>query len=433
MKNLTLFRDIDQLLSFSGAFKKQGRRIQEADLSVVEKAALLCGDGKILWSGPQKKLSKKLIESLLVQQCALSVSYAQKTAKKLKEISLQAKTVLPGLIECHTHLGFAGSRASEFEMRLQGVSYQEIYEKGGGIQSTVKATRGITRSELFTQTQRRANHFLHQGVTTLEAKSGYGLDLKTEIKLLQAYQKIQGPQIISTYLGLHAKPPEFPNADEYLDFVIRKVLPEINKKQLASRVDIFVEKGYFSQDQSKRYFDAAKKLGFQCVIHADQLSICGGADAAIGSNCLSADHLLQITEKEIQNLAKSEVTCVLLPAADLYMKSKYPPARALIDEGARVALATDFNPGSSPTQNLNLVGVLARLEMKMSLPEVLGAYIVGSSFALGLQNQKGCLVPGFDADFLCSDLSWHDMFYSVGSRDFQQIYRSGREIHSFKS
>ncbi len=406
----TLLRNISTLLTLQGAARKEGRQITEQDLGILSQAAVLIEKDRIAWIGPQKKLPKELAK------------------KNHRELDLKGCTVLPGFVECHTHLIFAGDRAAEFEMRNQGVSYQEIAARGGGILSTMKKTRAASLADLVRWGQERANHFLSQGVTTLEIKSGYALNLKDELKMLQAAQKIQGVRTVSTFLGAHALPPEFKSYEEYLQFLAQEVLPEVKKKKLAQRVDIFIEKGFFPPEASEVYLRRAQELGFEVLIHADQLSLSGGSDVAVNVGALSGDHLLQVTQKEIQSLAKSEVTCVLLPTADLYMKTKYPSARAMIDSGARVALATDFNPGSSPAQDLNLVGLLARLEMKMSLPEVIGAYTVGAAHALNLQNEVGSLEVGKSADILCTEKDWQTLFYSVGESTKKVVFSRGKKV-----
>lgn len=406
-----ILRNISNLLTLEGAAKKQGRRVQEADLGILTKHCIVADKGKITWIGPQAKLPKAL---------------AQK--KNYKEYDMKGLTVLPGFVECHTHLVFGGNRAAEFEMRNQGVSYQEIAARGGGILSTMKHTRGASVAELGQLAQKRADDFIAQGVTTLEIKSGYGLSLKDEMKMLTAASAVEKIRTRKTFLGAHALPPEFKSYDDYLDFLVQKVLPEIRKKKLAERVDIFIEKGFFPLESSKKYLLAAKEMGFDVLAHADQLSQSGGSDVVVDVGALSGDHLLQVSDKEISRLAKSEVTCVLLPAADLYMKSKYPNARSMIEAGARVALATDYNPGSSPTQNLNLVGLLARLEMKMTLAEVIGAYTVGAAYALNLQNEVGSLEVGKSADFMCTENDWQTLFYSVGERTPSSVFSRGRKI-----
>jgi imidazolonepropionase len=407
MKTGTLiFRNIGSLLTLEGAAVKQGRQILEADLSIISKAAMVVEDGKISWIGPQKSLPKA-------------------KGKKPKEIDLKGATVMPGLVECHTHTLFAGSRSEEFEMRLQGVSYQEIAKRGGGILSTMRATRQASVMNLKKLTQSRVDRFVSQGVTTLEIKTGYALDEKNEIKSLKTIRSLQGPRVVPTFLGAHSVPPEFSSASEYLKY-LEKILPQVRK--LTNRLDIWIEKGFFEKDFSKTYLEKAKTLGFQIVIHADQLTLSGGTELAVELQALSADHVIQLGDDEIQKLAQSATTAVLLPLADLYMKCAYPPARDLIDAGARVAIATDFNPGSCPSQDVALVGLLARLEMKMSLPEVIAAYTVGSAHALGLEEQIGSLETGKAADFVCLSDDWSRLFYSAGEMPVAQVFKSGQML-----
>ncbi|MBK7961691.1 MAG: imidazolonepropionase [Bdellovibrionales bacterium] len=404
-----LIRQISEILTLSGAAKKKGRHVQEADLEFLKNQALWIKNGKIQWLGPDRRIPKAATNS--------------------KEISAQGKTVLPGFVECHTHSVFAGSRAHEFEKICQGMSYSEISSQGGGILSTLHPTRQASFAELVTKTQKHVDLFSKQGVTTLEIKSGYGLNLKDEIKLLKVAGAMSGPRIVRTFLGAHAKPPEFENLEDYLEELENKYLAYIKKNKLADRVDIFFEKGFFNGAPAVKYLRAARKLGLDLVIHADQLSLSGGSEVAISLGALSADHLIQVREPEINKLANSEVTCVLLPAADLYLRCPYPPARKLIDAGARVALATDFNPGSSPTQDLALIGLLARLEMKMSLPEVISAYTVGAAHALNLATKVGSLEVGKYADFLITEKSWTDLFYSVGQMGPFEVYQQGQKLN----
>lgn len=405
-----IFKNIANLLTLEGAAKKQGRHIQTEDLSIINQAAIVVEKGRIVWIGPSKKIPRKF------------------STHSLQEVDLKGKTVLPGWVECHTHTVFMGDRAAEFEMRNQGVSYQEISAKGGGILSTMRKTREASLTELTARTQKRVDQFIAQGVTTIEIKSGYALNLKDELKTLTAIQGLKGARTVATFLGAHALPPEFKTYDSYLDFLAEKVLPQVKKKKLAQRVDIFIEKGFFPAQASEKYLRQAQDLGFDVLIHADQMSLSGGSEIAVKMGALSGDHLLQIGANEIRALAKSEVTCVLLPTADLYMKTKYPPARELIAAGARVALATDFNPGTSPTQDLNLVGLLARLEMKMTLPEVIAAYTVGAAHALKLHNQVGSIELGKSADLLCIDQDWQTLFYSVGDRSNKLVFSRGKRV-----
>lgn len=393
---------------------KQGRHVNQSDLGLIEKSCLLVNRGKIVWLGEEKKIPKTFWPLIN------------------KEINLDKKTVLPGFVECHTHSLFAGNRAQEFELRQQGVSYQEIAKNGGGILSTVAATRQASKKQLQSLLFPRIQNFLNQGVTTLEIKSGYGLDQKTEIKMLQViseaahlYQAKKGPQIISTFLGAHSLPKEFTEIDSYLQSLIQ-YLPKI--KKYTSRVDIWIEKGFFLTENSRQYLLKAKELGFDVVIHADQLTLSGGSELAVELQALSADHVIQLQDPQIQRMAKSEVTAVLLPLADLYMKCAYPPARKMIEAGVRVALATDYNPGTSPSQDINLVGLLARLEMKMSLPEVLSAYTVGGAYALGLQKQIGSLEVDKAANFVVLDQDHSSLFYSAGKSAVNQVYVAGNRL-----
>lgn len=357
----------------------------------------------------------------------------EKTSSLLSEhgvqtIDLKGKLVLPGFIECHTHTVFAGNRGFEMEMKFQGRSYQDIAQAGGGILSTVQATRAASLDELRKLNQKRIQNFIEQGVTTLEVKSGYGLNLETEIKMLESIPQDSKIEIVKTFLGAHAKPAEFASHDEYLKELTEKYLPEIKKRGLATRADIFIEKGFFEKDSSRAYLQKAKELGFELTIHADQLTLSGGTEVACELAAKSADHCIQVSDAEIQKLAKSKTVAVLLPAADLYLKCPYPPARKMIDAGVKVALATDFNPGTSPTQDLGLVGVLARREMKMTLDEVVEAYTINAAQALGLEKTHGSLEVGKVADFTVWDEDEDSLFLSVGSMKPRQVFKSGELI-----
>lgn len=407
---MKLFENIGEMLTLQGAAEKQGRRVNEQDLGVITKGCFVVHRGQLQWVGPRNKLPREFATKI-------------KSSEDLKK-----QTVLPGFIECHTHLAFSGNRSHEFERRQLGATYLEIAKEGGGIQSTVRAVRSSSVGQLAKEAQTRVDQFVRQGVTTLEIKSGYGLSAEAEIKMLRAIKKLKGPHLVSTFLGAHAVAPEFASSQEYLLY-LKKLLPQILKNRLASRVDIFVEKGFFEKAEAAEYLQYAREIGFDLTLHADQLTLSGGSDLAFVLSALSADHVLQIQEKQIEQFAKSEVTAVLLPLADFYMKISYPPARQLIDAGARVALATDFNPGTAPSQELSLTGLLARLQMKMTLPEVIGAYTVGAAYALKLQDQKGSIEAGKDADFFCTPLSWRELFYSVGSPSASQVYLRGKRIY----
>ena len=308
------------------------------------------------------------------------------------------------------------------------MSYVEIAQRGGGILSTMKATRKSSPAQLLASTQKRVNEFVRQGVSTVEIKSGYALDLKNEVKVLSVLKKIKGPRIVPTFLGAHARPPEFKTNSDYLEYLAQKVLPEIKKKKLAERVDIFIENKFFEETESLQYLLAAQELGFKTTVHANQLTLSAGVDLALKFSAQSADHVINLNDELIQRMAHSSTVAVLLPTADLYMKCPYPPARKLIEAGARVALATDYNPGSCPSQDLALVGLLARLEMKMTLPEVFKAYTLGAAQALCLEAEEGTLEVGKLANFICTDADLNDFFYSAGFTPEHQLFIRGKLV-----
>lgn len=407
-----IFTGIRELLSLQGAAQKQGRHVKAEDLTSISDALMVAVNGVIEWVGAKQEFNADLYK----QFAALG---------DLETHDLQVETLMPAFVECHTHLVFAGNRAHEFELRNQGLSYNEIARQGGGILYTVEQTRKASQKDLQISAQKRTNQFVRQGVTTLEVKSGYALDLENEIKCLEVIRQLKGPRIVSTFLGAHAIPPEFSSGDLYINYVIQEVLPEVAKRFLADRVDVFCEQGYFSPSQTEHLYQAAQKLGLALTGHMEQITTSGGSVLAGRYKAQSCDHIVQITKEDIEKLAASETTGVLLPGADLYLKMNYPPARDLIDSGVRVALATDFNPGSCPTQDLSLIGLLARLEMKMTLPEVIAAYTLGGAYALGLGQTVGSLEKGKECDFICLDGSWKDLFYQVGKHPVSQVWRSG--------
>lgn len=382
--------------------------MNESDLSVLHDAVLVARDGKIEWLGPKTEFKGDLQGA----------------------VSLRGGTVLPGFVEPHTHLVFAGDRTEEFEWRMRGQTYQEIAAKGGGILSTVQATRAASPSQLQSLAQKRADRYFRQGVTCLEVKSGYGLDLETEIRSLQVARALKGPAIVTTYLGAHSRSPDHPDFESYMKRILDEVLPRVAAEKLADRVDIYIEKGFFTPELARAYFARAKELGLPITAHVEQLSDSGGTEVALDANAQSVDHVVYLGANTQARLARSQSTAVLLPSSDFYLRMRYPPARELIDQGARVALSSDFNPGTSPTQDLSLVGVLARLEMKMSLAEVLAAFTVGAAWALGKSASLGSLEVGKQCDFSVLQGSWRELFYSVGHHPVRAVARAG-EIHEF--
>jgi len=407
-----LLRDFKEILTLKGATEKKGRHVGLEDMSVIKNASVIVEKDKVKWVGSLKKLPEKYRK------------------KPLKELFYKNKTLLPGFVECHTHTAFMGSRSHEFELRQNGVSYREIANLGGGIQSTVHAVRESSLSQIKKTLRLRIARFISQGVTTLEIKSGYGLDLNSEMKLLKSIQAQNQIRTISTFLGPHSLPPEFKKTADYIQNLISVQLPKIKKLKLSQRADIFVEDGFFSLSDGKNYLEAAKRLGFELTVHAEQMSQTGAARLGVTLGARSVDHLVELSDSDIAAVARSQTTAVLLPTSDLYLKIPYPPARKLLDQGARVALATDFNPGTSPTQDLSLVGLLARLEMKMTLPEVIAAYTINAGYALGLEDVVGAILPDRSADLLILDANWTDLFYSVGCLPVSEVWSRGRKTYS---
>lgn len=403
-----LFLDIGEMMTLKGAAQKKGRKPLKEDLSVINDGAILVEAGVIQWVGTRTEALKKF------PQC--------------ESISLNVHTLLPAFIECHTHSLFSGERFSEFEMRLNGVSYQEISKQGGGIRSTVKNTREASDEELLQSLKKRVERFRSQGVSVIEVKTGYGLSVEEELRQLRLLKSLGDSNLSPTFLGPHSSSPEFQDLDAYLNDLIDRGLPELKKESLAKRVDIFIEKGFFTPEQAEKYFLAAQKLGLDISVHAEQLSWSGGIKKALKFNAKSVDHCVNVSDEDIEGLINSETTSVLLPSADFYLDIDYPPARKMIDAGVRVALSTDFNPGSSPSQSIELCSVLARLKMKMTLPEVFCAWTVGAAHVLGIEDQVGSIEVGKRADFSTWNKSWAAFFYDFSEIQPKDLYLSGKRV-----
>ena len=319
---------------------------------------------------------------------------------------------IPGLVDCHTHACFAGDRVEEFALRAGGATYEELHARGGGIMSTVRATRAATPDELGQGVARHRQWMLRSGTTTFEAKSGYGLDLETELASLRAIREAGG---VATWLGAHAVPPEFDDADAYLDFALRDVLPRA--AELAEAADVFLERGAFDVVQARRYLEACRDAGLSLRLHGDQFTEQGAIDLAIELGARSVDHLEATGERGVRTLAGSPVTGVLLPASALFLGRPMPPARALVDAGAAVALATDFNPGSAFCESLPLVCSLAATQLKLSPAEALTACTVNAAHVLGRADRLGRLAPGYAADVVLLDApDWRYLAYHLGGQ-----------------
>ncbi len=366
----------------------------------IHDAALAIKDGKIAWLGPRKALPKQ--------------------ARAQQDYDGQGAWITPGLIDCHTHMVYAGNRSNEFEARLNGVAYEEIARQGGGILSTVKACRAASPAQLMQESLPRVLRSLREGVTTLEVKSGYGLDFDTEAKILRVARQLQSDlplRIQTTFLGAHALPPEFSGqGDAYIEQVCQQMLPAIAAENLADAVDVFCEKIGFSRAQTERVFQAAKAHGLRVKLHAEQLSDQDGAALTAQYHGLSADHLEYLSEQGIAAMRDSGTVAVLLPGAFYFLReTQLPPIAALRAAGVPIALATDCNPGTSPMTSPLLTMNMACTLFRMTPLEALSGMTKHAARALGLQDQIGTLEVGKAADFVCWDIARPaDLAYGIG-------------------
>lgn len=377
---MTVLRNISQLATCSPDAPQQ-------DAGLINNAALVFEDKRIVWTG---------IEQQLPAQFAAHES-----------IDCGQRLVIPGLIDCHTHLCFGGWREDEFEMRLQGRSYQEIAAAGGGIRSTVAATRAESPEALVSKALTALKGMLDLGVTTVECKSGYGLEQAAELKQLQVYRQLdeqQPVELVSTFLGAHMIPDEYQHQrEDYIRLLCEVLIPAVSEQNLARFCDIFVEEGAFSVAEARRIMETAKQAGLGLKIHADQLSSGGGAQLAAELAAVSAEHLEYADSEGIKALAGAGTVAVSLPLASLYLREAYLPAREMLQAGVRVAVATDFNPGSAPSYHLPLAMTLACINQQMTPQEVLMGATTVAARAIAAERRIGSLLPGFEADIAIID------------------------------
>lgn len=382
-------------------------------IHAIEDAALVWQDDAIRWVGPER---------------ALPDEYADEAA-----VDAGGRLVVPGLVDSHTHLAFGGWRAGEFEQRIRGASYREIARRGGGIRSTMRATRAASEDELFAQCVSFLDEMARLGVTTVEAKSGYGLNVADELKTLRVYRRLQETQpqtIVPTFLGAHTLPPEFDNDREgYLRLLIEELIPRVAEEGLAAFCDVFVEDTAFSIEEARRIFEAATQHGLRPKLHADQLTDTGGARLAAEVGAASADHLEHVSDDGIVALAERGVVAVSLPLATLYLNQPPLPARALIDAGVPVAVATDFNPGSAPSYHLPFAMTLACTMQRMTPAEVLKGATIYAARAIGRDNRVGSLEPGKQADFVVVDApSVNHWLYHLRGNAAVATFIGGEEV-----
>lgn len=339
--------------------------------------------------------------------------------------------LLPGFIDAHTHICWAGTRAEDYALRLSGLSYVEIGKRGGGIWSTVTKTRAASHEQLAAITARRATQLLSEGITALEVKSGYGLNPLAEIKILESIQEAQkftNAELIATCLAAHIKPPDFEgNARQYLEYMVESLFPVIRERKLSNRIDIYIDEGAFGFEESRQYLKAAQSRGFHITVHADQFTP-GGVQLAVELGALSADHLESVTDEEIHMLAKSSVIPVALPGASLGLGMPFTPARKLLNAGASLAIASDWNPGTAPMGNLLLQASVLGAYEKLSMAETLSAITNRASLALGLTD-RGILKNGMIADFIGFPTNdYREIIYCQGSLKPRMIWKNGEIV-----
>jgi imidazolonepropionase len=383
-----------------------------SELGIIRNGGILIRDGRIDSVGPSNEIEKKSVDAEIVDA--------------------GGRVVLAGFVDAHTHLVFAGNRLEDFERRARGETYEQIAKAGGGIWSTVERTRAASDVDLLAEAKKRAAWFLRSGTTTVEAKSGYGLTINDELKILRVMQQLKTEtplELVPTFLGAHAVPREM-SAHEYVDLVINELLPRVASEKLAEFCDVFCERGYFDVEQSRKILSAAKKLGLKLRIHADQLTNSGGAKLAAELGAATADHLEKTDEHGIAAMKSARVQPVLLPGSVFALGSTvYPRAREMIEAGLAVVLATDFNPGSSPTPSMPMILSLACTQMKMSPAEALTASTINAAYSLNRGDKIGSLEPGKLANFSIFDCAdYRELAYWFGIPLADSIYIKGERI-----
>lgn len=405
-----------QLATIAG--KNEPRKRKEmSELGIIEDGSVWIDDGLIKAIGTTEEL-----ESM----------YGDR-ASEAEIVDATGRLVTPGLVDPHTHVAYGGSREREFEMRLEGATYMEIMNAGGGIHATTRMTRESTEDELVEQTMRRLDSFLKHGVTTVEGKSGYGLDLETELKQLRVMKRLNETHpidLVPTFMGAHAVPQEYKgNEDEYINSIINDMLPVVAEEKLAVFNDVFCEVGVFTPEQSERILEAGKKLGLIPKIHADEIESYGGAELAAKVGAISAEHLLKASDEGVKQMAEAGVIACLLPATALYLREDAAKGRQMVDEGVAVAISTDCNPGSSPTTSMPLVMNLACISMRLTPAEALVAATMNAACAIRMEDKVGSLEVGKQGDVVMWNISnYQELQYLFGVNHVDKVWKKGERV-----
>lgn len=410
-------KNASELITVKGHSTAPAKKEAMSEIGIIENGSVLSEDGKIIAVGTDAELSEQYKDKI----------------KEAEIIDATGRIVTPGLVDPHTHIVYAGTRENEYAMRLHGQTYMEIMNAGGGIHATTRATQDANFDELYEQSKVRLDKLLLNGITTIEAKSGYGLTTEHELKQLEVAKKLNEDHqldLISTFMGAHAVPMDYKEDPEaFVDIVINEMLPVVAEKDLAVFNDVFCEAGVFTPEQSRRILEAGKEYGLKPKIHADEIEPYSGAETAAEVNAVSAEHLLRASDKGIKMMAENDVIGVLLPGTAFFLMADYAEGRKMIDQGMAVALSTDANPGSSPTLSLQFIMNLGCLNMGMTPEEVIAATTINAAHAIDAADRIGSIEVGKDADFTMFDVKNHLMLsYQYGMNHTHSVVKKGKVV-----